>query len=345
MKKIAILTSVLALAACGGGSGHHHDGTPVTPGANNPATVPGDKTIGDAARASNREITSMASEILIAKDGSLPNIARDATGSVNHNGKEYTAYRLDDAKFVMADIPDEDDPDIAVKFTTDADGKIIGTDMLLWGENIKTRREEGNKFSFNENGVSAIFETKMGKGDAMGMKYSDFGYVDVDWSEDGETVNEHFAIAGGYDVMRIEAENISGEKTFTGQATGNVSANDAPMAVETDDATLVFKDGVQTLNMNFDNWYNVTVTSADGKNNIAFDDTEKNIAAGYKFKHNEYEDFTRVNHVTEGVSGRMNTSYYGDKGNATEATALISIDEKDGQNEVLFNAAFGGVAK
>lgn len=89
MKKIAILTSILALTACGGGS------APIMPDA--PVMPDSGMRVSDDAIESNELITSMASEILIAQDGTLPNIIRPA--HIVHRGNKYLAYHLDDAKF------------------------------------------------------------------------------------------------------------------------------------------------------------------------------------------------------------------------------------------------------
>lgn len=94
MKKIAILTSILALAACGGGSGSGGS-APIMPDA--PVMPDSGMRVSDDAIESNELITSMASEILIAQDGTLPNIIRPA--HIVHRGNKYLAYHLDDAKF------------------------------------------------------------------------------------------------------------------------------------------------------------------------------------------------------------------------------------------------------
>lgn len=94
MKKYAILTSILALAACGGGSG----GGGVSDSG---------MRVSNAAIKSNAAVTSMASEILIAKDGTSPNIVRSA--SVVNNGKNYIAYHLDDAKFFETNMESDDE--------------------------------------------------------------------------------------------------------------------------------------------------------------------------------------------------------------------------------------------
>jgi len=109
MKKYFLLTSVLALAACGGGSGGGGvDIAPVTRAA---------MTSDSAAATSNAAITSMASEILV-KDGSAIAPAARAGTTVYH-GQTYKSYRLDDVDFRMAG------DDSKIVFGLDNEGRIV----------------------------------------------------------------------------------------------------------------------------------------------------------------------------------------------------------------------------
>lgn len=120
MKKTLILTSVVALAACGGGSG----------GGNAPGVQNSGMRVSSDAILSNKNVTSMASEILVAKNGTVPDIVRSA--SVVNGGTEYIAYHLDDATFFDSDM-DVDDGEY-IKFGVDKDGQI---DKISWHrENI-----------------------------------------------------------------------------------------------------------------------------------------------------------------------------------------------------------------
>ncbi len=100
MKKCFILTSVLALAACSGGSGG--GGAPGVSGGQLSGAEnfirSGQTTIGNVEI--NNDVTSMASAIVVAKDGSSSAI-RSATKSFN--GKEYDIYDLSDVKFNATD--------------------------------------------------------------------------------------------------------------------------------------------------------------------------------------------------------------------------------------------------
>ena len=108
MKKTLILTSILALAACGGGSG----------GGSAPVVQDSGMRVSSDAILSNKNVTSMASEILIAKNGTAPNIVRSA--SVVNDGTEYIAYHLDDAKFFESDMEDGE----YISFGIDENGQI-----------------------------------------------------------------------------------------------------------------------------------------------------------------------------------------------------------------------------
>ena len=97
MHKYFILISILMLAGClGGGSGSNGSPSGTAPRSAMPAD----------AISSNKDITQMSSEILIAS-GSEP-VVRSAT--TTYGGKTYTSYRLDDVKFFTAENLNEDEP-------------------------------------------------------------------------------------------------------------------------------------------------------------------------------------------------------------------------------------------
>lgn len=140
MKKYFILTSLLSLTACfgGGGSGGGSGG-----GAGAPAGVHQAITPDSAAAQSNALVTSMASEILVASDGSVatPSLSRAATQSY-YNGKTYTAYRLDDVVFKIGG------EDSQIKFEVDDKGQIIALTKMdrsddFSGEPTYAKSQEG----------------------------------------------------------------------------------------------------------------------------------------------------------------------------------------------------------
>ena len=131
MKKLAILTSILALAACGGGGG---GSAPIMPNApvvpDVPAMPDSGMRVSDDAIESNELITSMASEILIAQDGTLPNIIRPA--HIVHRGNKYLAYHLDDAKFFDNTMESTDE---YISFGIDENTGEINNMSYHWKEN------------------------------------------------------------------------------------------------------------------------------------------------------------------------------------------------------------------
>ena len=122
MKRYFLLTSVLVLAACGGGSGGG--------GASTGAPVRAAMT--PEARASNKEITQMASEILVTTDGSSSPVVQ-RSGTTNYQGKAYKSYRLDDVKFFTAEnLNDETTPSF-LKMELDRNGRINAIHMDVGG--------------------------------------------------------------------------------------------------------------------------------------------------------------------------------------------------------------------
>lgn len=117
MKRYFLLVSVLALAACGGGSG----------GGSAPAGTPVRTAIvaGSSVAQSNAAVTSMASELLVA-NGTAITPSRSATAS--YNGKTYTSYRLDDVTFRMAG------EDSQIIFGLDDEGRIISAGKYDYDE-------------------------------------------------------------------------------------------------------------------------------------------------------------------------------------------------------------------
>lgn len=140
MKKYYLaLTIGFALAACGGGGGGSGGSAPVR------------AAVTDAAVASNSAVTSMASEVLVAKDGSGTTITR--SGSAVYNGQTYNSYRLgEDVKFrVAAGALSED---AYIKFHMDGNGRIDSLKMNLDGkEQDMARKADANNPSADFRGI------------------------------------------------------------------------------------------------------------------------------------------------------------------------------------------------
>ncbi len=171
MKKLAILTSILALTACGGGSGSGGGSAPIMPDApvvpENPdvPVVPEARpgTVSDEVIDSNTYVTGMLSEIGYSEeDGTTIDVFgtnRSATRKeFKHNGKLYKSYDLSDVDFTMSD----EGFGGVVKFIVDNNKKITGfeivdeaDDFVFDGANILVKDDRFNNPSseiYVENG-------------------------------------------------------------------------------------------------------------------------------------------------------------------------------------------------
>lgn len=211
-------------------------------------------------------------------------------------------------------------------------------------------------------------------GKDIGLKYADFGYADAHMTRtvDGENAdwNEYNTMAGGYSLKKISADNLpmDTKMTFTGSAVaglrvqvGNWDEEDGiekQMLARTNDATLTFDKGTEELEMNFskntdaeNRWYDVKFTKdANGNINMHYSNEEalsdKDFAL-YGYTNNDVPLDTKSENAT------FETSYYGDAGTASEATAVVGFRDEDmlqsqegyTYRELDFNAAFGGTRK
>lgn len=130
MKKLTILTSVLALAACGGGSGGGGSGSVVSTGG---GYVAPRAAVTSSVAASNSEITNMSSEIVVASNKNSPvSVVRSAT--VNNGGVTYTSYRLDDVKLFTAENLDTSGHSYINLELNNNTGEIDAVKMMVGGE-------------------------------------------------------------------------------------------------------------------------------------------------------------------------------------------------------------------
>ena len=277
MKKIAVLTSLLALTACGGGSHHAGDRVRVSeqPTYEQPYLLTSEET-----RLSNAQITNMVSEVVVCKNCSSPR-ATEARYSEGHDyqGKKFDVYDLSDVKFTMADEgalePGEESFYFVIDETDNA-GKIIGVNLAdkskehSWRESDKDHPEHnktkdvdadlvrtdenafrgyvkhGNDGGWTEADIVPVFVSKERN---LNLKYSDFGYFDM------SDVKEGWApvFIGGYDVKKIDptkinmkekdTDKVEDYKTFSGRAVGYVAA----FTNGTDDAQIKKLDAPATL--------------------------------------------------------------------------------------------------
>ena len=355
MKKIAILTSVLALAACGGGSGGN-------------GGVSG-MTDFERAAASNAKITGMVSRI--QNGDSYNNLSRSATthrAASGGNSMTGTVY-LNDVLFESADKEyGAANEDFTMRFHVDANGKIDGLDTVDDGEEELFPRvgEENKFFQQDEEGEVTASVTLLGR--EKGLKYSDFGFLNihgVEYQENAENNITQFImpIAGGFDSKNItntmNADDLANDIVFNGIAVANVGEPDTTVAGERltlrdNNATLTFdKDsGNEVLNANFagytdsetnvqyNDWYKVVATKyADGDAEIAFTTpTGRVIPDGFEATNSgKVENNNTNNRLSVGFN------YYGDSANnPNEATGIIHYQCEGCQP---FMMGFGGKAQ
>ena len=332
MKKYFILTSLLALTACAGGS--HSSG------------------MSDYERAttSNAKITGMVSRI--QSGDSYNNLSRTAiahraaSGSDNITGTVY----LDDVLFESADKEyGAADEDFTMRFHVDANGKIDGLYTIDDGETELFPRvgDENKFFQKDEEGEVTASVALLGR--EKGLRYSDFGFLDVHGIEYQENAEDNVTqfimpIAGGYDAKNItntmNADDLTNDIEFNGIAVAGVGEPDTTvegerLTLRDNNATLRFDkaSGNEVFNAKFvgytdpetglkySDWYDVVATKyADGDAEIAFDTpTGRVIPTGFEATGSgKVENNSHDNHLSVGFN------YYGDSANnPNEATGII----------------------
>ena len=199
MKKYVFLTSVLALAACGGG-GHHSNGTP----GNVRSAVSAD------AAASNAVITSMASEVLVGHGETLtPSLSRQ--GTTSYNGKTYTSYRLDDVTFRFSG------EDSIIKFGLDDEGRIISAG--------KYDKNDSGKYVLSHEGEFARTSTTSSEFGSAKTLYA--------WEKDFDSTGLAAAI-----TTALGSTELPGELTATQLAGYIADKFDDPLVVSGDSASM-----------------------------------------------------------------------------------------------------------
>ena len=348
MKKHFILTSVLTLAACGGGSGGTGTGM----------------TDYERAALSNKNITGMVSRI--QSGDSYNNLSRSATNSraSRTGGIVNDTVYLDDVLFESADKEyGAADEDFSMRFHVEPNGRIDGIISVDDGEEQTwTRNGEDNKFNLApdpENENIGIKPELIGSG--LGLKYSDFGYVKVYQNANPDNYMFIVPIAGGYEVKNItdtmSAEDLETDIVFNGVAVANVGEPDTTVAGERltlrdNNASLTFdkNTGNEILSANFvgytdsdieySDWYNVVATRyADGDAEIAFETpTGRTIPVGFEATNSgKVENNNIDNQLSVGFN------YYGDgPNNPNEATGIIHY-QCEGCKPLLMG--FGGKAQ
>ena len=140
---------MLALAACGGGSG---GGGSAGAGHTSIKTVDGPRAaslIGTNTTTENADITSMASAVVVKNGGGWSSVARSATAPDTTTYSGYTVYKLDNVDFKLIE-----DADSAFNFSIDENGRINRVTTRLSGTEGSADRDTTNTAQFN----GAIFQ-------------------------------------------------------------------------------------------------------------------------------------------------------------------------------------------
>ena len=343
MKKYLVLTSVLALAACGGGSG----------GAGINAR--------DAAIENNKKITGMNSFVIVGGDNPTVNTNARVATSLSNGAMQYD---LENVVFYSGDKEFENaDEDFKVRFKTNEAGQIIALDTIDDGEHeiVKKREGEDNKFGRDyDSGDGFDYASLRLFGKEKGMQYSDFGFIEIYGTGDSENPMFIVPIAGGYEVKNVDPDrtHLTDDLVFNGIAVGNVGEPDTKVTgdrlmLRDDDAKLTFKkaSGDSELRADFDNWYNVVATTySDGDAQIVFSDGASISKDKFRFKDGggnrvnsfdtgKIENNKAVNQLSIGFE------YYGDTAaNPAEATGIIFY-QQPGENTMPFLMGFGGIVQ
>ena len=153
MKKSLVLTSVLSLVACSGGTGVSGDlASGYQPGDIIRAGTTG--TVTQQAAESNSNVTSMVSEIGIATDGTTIKIGdtnRTATNIFVYGGKEFKSYRLDGVHFETGPVNGELREDMYITFGIDENTGKIDSIVYHDGDSVYENARKDNTNIFVEN--------------------------------------------------------------------------------------------------------------------------------------------------------------------------------------------------
>ncbi len=353
MRKLAILTSILALAACGGGSGSGSLGTP------GEILTPEQRV----AAKSNLSVTGMKSHVFIGGTNATVNPNARASTSGGHGGK---LYDLSNVVFQSADKEfDTPDEDFTMKFIVDENGKITAIQSTDDGSIDEFARHDykSNRFDVPEEGVHARVNLV---GKQLGLAYSDFGFIQMYEDANPDTHLFIMPIAGGYQEKLVKADELATDMKFKGIAVGSVGEADTTVEGERLDlydskAELVFNKatGTETLTADFtskshqnDPWYKVVATRYnDGDAQIAFTDGGNIENERFMFHKNgdavESFDSSKVKNNDAGNMLSVGFEYFGDNKTAQEATGIIYFQQSEAQdpNKVELYMGFGGVAK
>lgn len=296
----------------------------------------------------------------------------------------YREYTLRDVDFTMSSASNGDENgglDI-VKFELDNNSKIVGVKLFALNsgeinnfENqdpsddayFNRESDDSNVFSFiQERDEGPVHKKLIGTarvetyGHETGNRYSDFGrfIAELEKYENDvfiEPQNSYEPFAGGYkDKLVVPSESMN----FTGKAIGTIKGKNENLGDLRAEgtATLEFNGANQnqTLSMQFDNWYNVTIDKNMNNDQLkfTFDGTvaDNNYAlADMASTHKEVTITNPGNYSGQGydnslTKGKLQINYYGDNGNPEEFVGVTQyVESIPNEGEIRVNLGFGGV--
>jgi len=197
--------------------------------------------------------------------------------------------------------------------------------------------------------------TYVSSGKNVPLRYSDFGYFELLTEDENE--NRPVSIIGGYDIKKIDHENLpatDNEIVFSGGASGSVVAlrDGAAHTLELNDndAELTFANGTSTLNASFNNWYDIEYSETYAANGTATNRTitysNYNDSTTDRNNNPVSENYFRMLSDTMGDEFTMTSvenseqhgsnidtfdsiqsdvRFYGDNGNPSEVVGLIQV--------------------
>ena len=373
MKKIILLTSILALAACGGGSGGGYHGGSINNG-NGDITNNEDTNIGgdnnENTGGDNNENTGgnnnenaggdndepdlppiIAPELFSGNLHMFPKVTNGGEGSIE---TYYLIANPDTGAVVMRTYLSECQEEQGCE--SDSHG-FIKNEFEITNLNDFTD-------GVHENGLTAF----LNEADNIGMQYSDiFTSKDPNLSEDGLPFFEPMYYDGNVVDMNAIAASLTENVEYQGKAYGTIRTEQAQIGVTNDaqvtdshsmatinaqgdpigtDATLTFNPNngnpIETLNADFSafNWYDTTITVQNGNITDVQLTAKGDIASGFAVDNGGADTIE---------SSEAHTVYSGGDTNAvaTEAVGSYHIEwtrpEGDNSIDTLVDITFGGV--
>lgn len=324
MKKYVFLTSVLALAACGGGSG----GGGAPSGGRNLPDVPAELG-GRVTATDNGTVTAMRSEVIVSSNSNVA-LSRSGHTFTDANGVTFKSYRLEDIKLYAADSVNTQHGYLQIGMNEET-GRIDDITLTSGGVGAPVARgaEDTNRFE------APIFEYVLDGHDEAEFRVVDTGQT-MDQLNALATANE---LTGGHwnrihEVMDVVTygRNIGNGKTLQYSDFGHFNP-----VYRTKLVGLISKDG--------DNW-NATETKTprdnDTINALMQEDSFQLFAGGYAIQGTTLKDTLDAprNTTFKGMAiGRVYTTIngdvYNDRKNHFGAYGITDTGSYDDGNDIV----------